>query len=135
MRIFVLAHESARKAAREAVTLAPTGYVVRVSEPTRNLEQNALLHAILTDVANQVQWAGEKQDVETWKRLLVAAWMRATGRGVRLLPAVDGQGFDALYQRTSHLTKAEASELIEYVLAWGTDNDVIWTARGLEEES
>jgi DNA modification methylase len=69
---------------------APEGFVVRVSEPTRNLEQNALLHAILTDVSEQVEWAGEKQDVETWKRLLTAAWMRATGRNVTLLPSIDG---------------------------------------------
>lgn len=106
---------------------APEGFVVKLSEPTRNLEQNALLHAILTDIADQLEWAGEHQDVETWKRLLVAAWMRATGRGVRLLPAIDGQGFDALYQRTSHLSKSECSELVDYIQAWATEQGVIWT--------
>jgi hypothetical protein len=98
-----------------------------LAEPTRNNDQNALLHAVLSDIAEQLEWAGEKRDLETWKRLLVAAWMRATGRNVTLLPAIDGQGFDALYQRTSKLGKAECAELIDYVTAWAVDNSVTFT--------
>lgn len=127
VRVFRLTNALSRGAACQAVNEAPEGWVVRISEPTRNLEQNALLHAVLSDISGQLEWAGEKQEVETWKRLLVAAWMRATGRNVRLLPAVDGQGFDALYARTSHLSKAECSELIEFIYAWATEKGVIWS--------
>ena len=122
--IFRLAHAIARQRALEAVKNAPDGYIVTVRGPTRNLEQNAALHALLQEIAESRQWAGQPLDVEDWKRLLTAAWMRATGRGIRLVPAMDGQGFDALYQRTSTLTKAEMSELIDYIQAWRASDDV-----------
>ena len=122
--IFRLAHAVARNRALDAVKNAPDGFVVTVREPTRNLEQNAALHALLQEIAESRQWAGQPLDVEDWKRLLTAAWMRATGRGIRLVPALDGQGFDALYQRTSTLTKAEMSELIDYIQAWKASDDV-----------
>ena len=122
--IFRLAHAIARQRALESVKNAPDGYIVTVRGPTRNLEQNAALHALLQEIAETRQWAGQRLDVEDWKRLLTAAWMRATGRGIRLVPAMDGQGFDALYQRTSTLTKAEMSELIDYIQAWRASDDV-----------
>lgn len=83
-----------------------------------------MLHAILHDIAAQKDWAGERRDVETWKRLMVCAWMRATGRSAEMLPALDGHGFDVLYHRTSRLGKSEMSELIEYVQAWAVDNNI-----------
>lgn len=116
--IFRLVHAIARQRALEAVKNAPDGYIVTVKEPTRNLEQNAALHALLQEIADNRIWAGQRLGVEDWKRLLTAAWLRATGRGVKLVPALDGMGFDALYQRTSELGKAEMSELIDYIEAW-----------------
>ena len=116
--IFRLVHSIARDRALEAVRTAPEGFVVDVREPTRNLEQNAALHALLSEIAAMREWAGQRLSIEDWKRLLTAAWCRATGRGVKLVPAIDGQGFDALYQRTSTLSKSEMSELIDYIQAW-----------------
>jgi hypothetical protein len=84
----------------------------------RSAEQNALLHATLGEIAKQKKWDGELMTIEEWKRLLVAAWMRATGRSVKLVRAIDGHGVEPLYQRTSVLNKEEASELCEYVIAW-----------------
>lgn len=119
--IFRLVHSVARDRALEAVRTAPEGFVVDVREPTRNLEQNAALHALLSEIAATQGWAGQRLSIEDWKRLLTAAWCRATGRGVKLVPSVDGQGFDALYQRTSALSKSEMSELIDYIQAWRDD--------------
>lgn len=126
MKKIILARSSRAYALRE-VESSPDGYVLTIAEPTRSLDQNAFLHAMLSDIAGQLKWAGSEHDVETWKRLLVAAWMRATGRQVTLLPALDGQGFDALYQRTSRLSKSECSELCEYILSWGTEQGVEWS--------
>ena len=50
---------------------------ITVKRATRNTKQNALLHAMLTDIAMQHEWAGKLRDVECWKRLLTAAWLRA----------------------------------------------------------
>lgn len=116
--IFRLVHAEARARALEAVRNAPEGYTVVVKKPSRNNEQNAALHAILQEIAGRRKWAGQKLSMDDWKRLLTSAWCKATGRGVKLVPAIDGQGFDAIYQRTSTLSKSEMSELIDYIQAW-----------------
>jgi hypothetical protein len=124
---FRLVHATARRLAQEAVLTAPDGYVVVVKEPTRSLEANAKLHACLHDISRQLTWHGERMDIEDWKRLLTAAWARAEREHVKLVPAVDGQGFDVLYRRTSRMSKSEMASLIEYVLAWGTEQSVRWS--------
>ena len=89
-----------------------------ITPERRNSEQNAMLHAQINEIAGTQEWAGKKRSTETWKRLLVAAWLRARGESIEVLPALDGHGIDVVFRRTSDLTKAEMSELIEYVLAW-----------------
>jgi hypothetical protein len=93
-------------------------------EYVRSDDQSRKFHALCNDVSKQREWGGQILDCEAWKRLFVAAWMRASDRKVELLPALDGHGFDALYRRTSRLGKAEMTELIEYVLAWCAENEV-----------
>lgn len=58
------------------------------------------------------------------ERLLTAAWCRATGESVTILPALDGHGVDLVPRRTSKLTKAECCELIEYITAWAVEHGV-----------
>ena len=91
----------------------------------RTTEQNAKLHSLLHDIATQKQWANETLDVETWKRLLVAAWARATVERVTMYPALDGHGIEVLYRKTSRLSKQEMSELIQYVEAWAITEGVV----------
>jgi hypothetical protein len=75
-----------------------------------------------------MEWAGKKRDPDVWKRLLTAAWCRAHGENIEILPALDGNGFDIVYRKTSRLTKAECADLIEYIYAWGTQNGVKFPA-------
>lgn len=89
-----------------------------VEEERHNNSQNALLHATLTDIAARREWAGRKWDAEVWKRLLTAAWMRAQGEQVVVVPALDGHGVDVVFQRTSKLSKGQMAELIDFVQAW-----------------
>lgn len=95
-----------------------------ILNPRRNGEQNRLLHALLGEIARQVVWAGKKWDVEDWKRLLTAAWIRARGQSVAMVPAVDGHGFDVLYQRTSTLSKGECAELVDFIYSWAAEQDI-----------
>lgn len=117
-KVFNLVHAEARRRALQYVAEAPQGYIVVVREPTRSLEQNAMLHALLTDVSRKFIWAGRRWDAETWKRLLVAAWLRATGRSTMVVPALDGFGVDLVPLRTSALSRRQCSELVEYIHAW-----------------
>lgn len=101
---------------------------VTVEQETRSLDQNAKLHATLGEIARAVEWGGRKWDTEDWKRLLTAAWLRTKKEAPVMLPAVDGAGFDVLYRRTSQLTKAECSDLLEYVIAWAADKGLVLDA-------
>lgn len=98
--------------------IAEHRFEVEVRPERRNTEQNALLHALLSDIAGRVEWAGKKRDVETWKRLMTAAWLRARGESIEVLPAIDGHGIDVVFRRTSSLTKSECAELITFIQAW-----------------
>ena len=97
---------------------------ITVKRATRNTKQNALLHAMLTDIAMQHEWAGKLRDVECWKRLLTAAWLRARGEPLEMLPAIDGYGVDIVFRRTSELTRAECAELCDFITAWTIDQGI-----------
>jgi hypothetical protein len=118
MALFRISSEQVRMRIVSAVMEAPIGHTVRISEPPRSLEQNALLHALLTEIADSEEWAGQKWDVETWKRLLIAAWSRAERRSIPALPALDGHGVDIVYKPSSSLTRSEMTSLIDYIQAW-----------------
>lgn len=108
----------------KAALLGGQRLVLEVRPETRSDKQNRLLHAMLGDIAAQVEWAGKKRDAETWKRLLVAAWLRARGESVELLPAIDGHGVDVVFRRTSKLTRSECAELCDWIMAWCVEHDV-----------
>jgi hypothetical protein len=101
--------------------------IVTVHDDARSLRQNAFLHEIIGNVAAQKEWDGSKQSAQEWKQLLTASWMKATGRNIKILPALDHLGFIPIYQKTSVLNKDDCSELIEYILAWGSQNGVKFT--------
>lgn len=102
--------------------------VLEVRPEKRSNPQNRLLHALIADIAAQVEWAGAKREPEVWKRLLTAAWSRVHGQHVEVLPALDGHGVDLVPARTSKLTKAECADLCEFITAWGVDQGVRFTA-------
>jgi hypothetical protein len=95
---------------------------VLVKPAKRNSDQNAKLHAEIGEIARTMEWAGKKREADTWKRLLVAAWLRARGESVEILPALDGHGIDVVWRRTSTLTKAECAELIDYITCWKAEH-------------
>ena len=97
---------------------------LEVKEEKRSDAENRLLHAMLGHISKTQEWAGKRRDIETWKRLLTAAWCRARGEQVELLPALDGHGVDIVFRRTSLLTRKECAELIEFIFAWGSENDI-----------
>lgn len=102
-----------------------TRLTLEIRPEKRSDAQNRLLHACLSEISKQVEWAGAKRDVDTWKRLLTAAWLRARGEPIEMLPALDGHGVDIVFRRTSQLTKAECAELSEFVMAWAAERDIV----------
>ena len=120
--IFRLAHDTARQGAIKAIQNAPEGWVVRLTEPTRTLEQNALLWPLLHDLEQQVDWYGQKLTDEDWKDLFTAQLKKS-----KIVPAIDGKGFVACGLRSSHMGKAEFSMMLDMIQAFGAEHDVKWS--------
>jgi hypothetical protein len=111
----------------DAVTRAEDGYFVTISPPTRSLDQSDKLHAMLGDIAKQVEWHGCKLDADVWKRLCTAACLREQHEQPTMVPALDGSGFDVIYEKTSKMTVKQMSALIDWVQAFGDQNGVRFT--------
>ena len=124
------AHQAIQTAWKHAKGWLMAGHrlTLTLAPEKRTSPQNRLLHALIADIAAQVEWAGAKRDAEVWKRLLTAAWSRVHGQHVEVLPALDGHGVDLVPARTSKLTKAECADLCTFIEAWGAEHGVRFTA-------
>lgn len=111
-----------REYARRLIAQAPAGYVVTVQEPTRTLDQNALLWPLLGDVSRQVDWYGRKLSPEDWKHVFTASLSK-----LDVVPNLDGTGFVALGQSTSRMGKRKFSDLVELIYAFGAERGVEWS--------
>ena len=99
--------------------------VLEVKPEKRSSPQNARLHAMLTELSLRVDWCGKKLPMEVWKRLCMAAWMREERQSPQLVPALDGNGVDIIYERTSRLTKDECGRLMEWIEAFAAERGVL----------
>jgi len=76
---------------------------------------------MLTDVSRQVNWYGRYLSKWAWKDIFTAARKRQD-----VVPGIEG-GFVVLGEHTSRMSKAEMSELIDLMLAFGAEHKVSWT--------
>ena len=113
--------EVARKAICRHVLTADEGYIVTIAEPSRNLEQNAKMWAMLADISEQTEWHGNKLNPEEWKDLLSAGLVQS-----KVVPNMTGNGFVILGQRTSKLSKSQFAALIELITAFAVERGVIF---------
>lgn len=95
--------------------------ILEIKPETRSLEQNALLWAILSDIARQVDWYGRKLTSEEWKHVFTAALAKQD-----VVPGIDG-GFVVLGKSTSNMTKKEMSAMFELAWAFGSERGVKWS--------
>lgn len=133
-RTFFLAHSEARRRASLAVQEAPDGYMVVVSEPTKRRIQEEKYHAMIGDIAEQVEHIGRRWHEDDMKRLLVdefAEEMRLAGTPLhhdsRVTPSLDGKRIVQLGIQTREFYVKEASDFIEWLYAFGADRGVKWS--------
>lgn len=131
---FILRAENARDRMAAAWEFAKQflqlGQAVRVEvsecKPTRTLEQNSKMWAVLTDISRQVEWHvdGKLQHLEPedWKDILTAGLKKHQ----RIAAGIEG-GFVMLGRRTSKMKIGEMVELIEFALWFGTERGVVWS--------
>jgi hypothetical protein len=95
------------------------GTTVEFRAPRRSNDQNALMWSLLGQISKQVDWYGMKLSSEDWKDVLTASLRRT-----RVVPGIDAGTFVPLGMRTSQMTKQEISDLLELVIAFGTERGV-----------
>ena len=111
--LIILSGKESRARAINLAATAPDGTAVAFKKARRSLPQNDRLHAMLTDVARQVEWAGSKRTVEAWKDIFTAA-LRSANHGLDVVPGING-GFVLLGMHTSHMSKAELGDLMTLI--------------------
>lgn len=116
--IIVKGHYDRERAAAWALK-APAGMSIEFKTARRSTDQNALLWSRLSDISQQVIWYGQKLSPDDWKDVLTASLRRA-----RVVPGIDAGTFVPLGMRTSDMTKAEFSELLELIAAFGAEHNV-----------
>lgn len=129
----------ARENAVRAILEAPDGSRVKLESPRKTRGQEEKYHAMFGDIARQYAHAGRKWDDEDMKRLLVDAFRHETKTDpefaplwaemgeMHLVPAIGRDGFVALGTQTRKLPRKLASALVEWLYAFGAENDIQWS--------
>lgn len=95
------------------------GTTVEFRSSRRSTDANALMWSLLGQIAKQITWHGQKLTAEDFKDLCSASLRR-----YHLVPGIDPGTFVPLGMRTSQMTKEEMADLIELVVAFGTEQGV-----------
>jgi len=109
-----------REYARRLILAAPDYAVVTISAGDRTLDQNALMWCLLSEVS-RAKPQGRKHTPEVWKAL----FMNACGHETQFQMGLSGEPFPVGF-RTSRLSRAQMSELIEFIYSYGAEHGVIW---------
>jgi hypothetical protein len=131
-QLFIMAHDTARANAVEAVRNAPAGYRVEIKPANRSLDQNAAQWPILSAFSKQMLWPVNGQMVkltpDEWKDILTCAFEGDTNP--RLAMGLNG-GVVMLGKRTSKFSKAKFSEYLEFLHAVAADRGVVVYPEGV----
>jgi hypothetical protein len=107
-----------RQQAHKLVEAAPIGAVLTIKPASRSTDQNAKLWALLSDISRAMP-GGRKHTPEVWKEL----FCHACGHAVQFEMGLNGQPFPTGF-RTSRMSKAEMSDLIEFISAWAAEQGI-----------
>lgn len=125
----ILRGAAQRALAKQMIDRAPSDAVVQISQAKRSLDQNAKMHAMLSDISRHMP-DGRRHTPEIWKALV----MHACGHAVQFEHGLDGQPFPIGF-RSSQLKKAQMSDLIEFIYEYGARHNVQWSEPMREDRS
>lgn len=117
-----LAGPAQRDLAKRLIDAAPDGAVVNVRGATRTTAQSDKMWALLSDVA-RAKPLGRVLKSEGWKAL----FLDMIDKKPSWEPNLDGTGVVCIGYKSSHLTKAEMSDLIEQIYSFGAEHGVLWS--------
>jgi hypothetical protein len=117
----ILRGQPQRDLAFQLIARAPQDAVVTIKEAGRNLDQNARLWAMLSDVS-RAKPEGRTHTPEVWKCL----FMQALGHETRFEMGLDNRPFPVGFS-SSKLSKRDFADLITFVQEYGDRNRVQWS--------
>jgi len=120
--VLILHRQSDRDRASAWVRSAPWGTRITFQEAKRSSDQNAKMWAMLTEVARQVKWHGQRLSADDWKLVFLAA-LKAE---LRIVPNLDGTGFVQLGRSSSDLSVSEMADLLDLIAAFGARQGVVF---------
>lgn len=119
---------------------------VVVRAPLKSRDQEEKYHAQIHDIARQVPFHGKLRDADHfWKRILVDAFKYDTKDdpdlrdewakmgGIETVPALNHDGFVILGEQTRKFPAKLASAFIEWLNAYGAENNVRWSVPKWQE--
>lgn len=114
---------SQRTFAKTLIDAAPLGAVLNIHEAKRSDVQNDKMWAMLSDISRS--WPqGRRETADVWKSLA----MHACGWEVQFIEGLDGRPFPYGH-KSSKLTVRQMSDLIEWLYAFGAENNVVWSKK------
>jgi len=103
------------------IVMASVGTRVTLQHSRRTLPQNSKMWGLLTDIADQVVWHGEKLNTGDWKDIFTASLRHA-----RVIDGIDPGTKVALGLHTSDMDREELSALIDLIYAFGAEHGVVF---------
>lgn len=122
-RATIILRSSAERArACNLIAKAPHGTRVDFKASKRTLPQNSKMWSMLSEIAAQLTWHGQKLRPDDFKLI----FLDALKRELRVAPNLDGTGFVNLGRSSSDLTKDEMSQMIELIASFGAEHGVVF---------
>lgn len=118
----VLSSDEIRAKAIDWIRRLPDWSRIEFKKPRRSLDQNSKMWAMLTEIATQLTWHGQRYAPDDWKDYFMHALRKA-----RWMPSEEG-GMVPIGMHTSDLTTEEFSDLLEIITEFGTRNGVKFSA-------
>lgn len=109
-----------RLRATQIITAAPAGSRMEIKAAKRSIPQNDRMWAMLTEVARQLPWHGQRLRPDDWKLI----FLDALKREARTVPNIDGTGLVDIARSSSDLSKSEMTDLIELIFEFGARHGV-----------
>lgn len=106
----ILSNSHNRMQAHRLIEKAPQGAVLNIREAKRTTDQNNLMWALLSEIS-RAKPEGRTLTPDVWKSL----FLHSLDHAQRFEMALDGKGMVPVGFRSSRLTKAQFSDLIEVI--------------------
>lgn len=116
----ILNSDYRRRLAHSLIEKAPHGAILNVRGAKRTNDQNSLLWALLSEIS-RAKPDGREMPPEIWK----CVFMAASGFTCSFIPSLDGSTVVPVGFKSSRLTKAEFSDLIECIYAFAAEKGIV----------